>query len=161
MKFLVLIGTALIAGYIGYKAGRKIIESSRDELSYEYHGKYDETNGEVYLVRSTDDFLKAFTMTIFKWIDINERMGNNYVEILIGRDNAIIVERHDLENRKSQYMVSLLYKNIRYAKWCTKRSGDIIWYDNGVTKLNMYNTGELLDWFCKEGVISWRVKKTI
>ena len=161
MKFLLFLCIALLAGYMGYKAGRKVVESNIDELSYEYHGEYNESVGEVYTIRSTSDFLKAFTITIFKWIDINEYMGKDYVEILIGRDNVITVERHDLESKTSQYMISLHYKNIRYAKWCTKRSGDIIWYDNGVNKLNMYNTEELLEWFCKEGVISWRVKKTV
>ena len=160
MKIILFISIALISGYIGYCAGRKVIESIEQDPNYDYHGNYDTTYGTVVSVNSYEDFVKAFSMAIFSWIDVNEYMGKDYVEILIGRDNTICVERYD-SSTSSNYIISLLYKNIRYADWCIKRNNEIVWYGRGVEKLNMYNTAELLDWFCQEGVISWRMKKLV
>lgn len=160
MKILLFILITLISGYFGYCAGRKAVESIAQDSTYDYHGEYNPSNGTIVSVNNYEDFIKAFTMTIFSWIDINEYMGKDYVEIFIGRDNTITVERYDI-NTSSQYTISLLYKNIRYACWCAKRNNTIVWYDEGSKKLDMCNTSELLEWFCKEGVISWRTKKQI
>ena len=146
----------IFCGYIGYKAGKYVAHKlhEQDTINYEYYGNYDSSSGEVFTIKNFKDYLCTLTKVILTWLDNNECDKLLYKEIYIGRDNIITVER-----KESFIFVSLLYKNIRYAKWCSQLSGELVWYDNGCAKLDMDNTKEILQWFGDEGVISWRVKK--
>lgn len=158
MKFLLMVSTAAIAGYLGYKAGRAII--NRNDLhdpNYEYHGDYNVSSTDnVSTINSVNDLLEAFSKVIYTWLELNDCHTQNHKEILIGRDNVIAVE---FDNSTDMH-VSLFYRNLRYANWrINKTNFKIKFYDKGANKMSMMTLYELLDWFAKEGVCAWRVKK--